>query len=126
VSSATVPAVFVENLSAEPVLVLGRDGEPFARIGPKTTEVNVKSPAWAQIQQARGHDPSAEADATAAPQWQEVADAPRWSWPEFRAAAPKNNPPAAVVAAGKTVTVRTWSIPFVVGDRRSAVAGVTR
>jgi hypothetical protein len=126
VPSATVPAVFVENLSAQPVVVLGKDGEPFARIGPKATEVNLRSPTWAEIQQARGHDPSAEADAAAEPQWQEVSDTPRWSWPEFRAAAPKSDPPAAVVAAGKTVTVRTWSIPYLIGDRRGAVDGVTR
>jgi hypothetical protein len=126
VPSATVPAVFVENLGAAPVVFLGRDGEPFARIGPKVTEVNVKSPTWAEIEQARGHDPPAEVDSAAAPQWQQVADTPRWTWPEFRAAAPKADPPAAVVEAGKAVTVRKWSIPYVIADRRATVDGVTR
>jgi hypothetical protein len=126
VPSATVPAVFVENLGPETVLVLGRDGEPFARIGPKITEVNLKSPTWAEIEQARGHDPPAEADSAAAPQWQAVSDTPRWSWPEFRAAAPGADPPAAVVKAGRAVTVKTWSIPYLIADRRAAVAGVTR
>ena len=124
--SPTVPAIFVENLSAEPVVVLGRDGEPFARIGPKVTEVNARSPVWAEIQQARGHDPSDEADATAAPVWQEVSDTPRWSWPEFRAAAPKSDPPRAIVERGKATTVKRWSIPYVIGDRRGAVEGVTQ
>lgn len=126
VPSPTVPAIFVENLGAEPLVVLGRDGEPFARIGPKTTEVNLHSPTWAGIEQALGHDPPAEADPAAPPQWQQVADAPRWSWPELRAAAPKADPPAAVVKAGKTVTVRNWSIPYLVADRRASVDGVTR
>ena len=126
VPSPTVPAIFVENLSGEPVVVLGKDGEPFARIGPKVTEVNTKSPVWAEIEQARGHDPSDEADSTAAPVWRQVADTPRWSWPEFRAAAPKSDPPQAVVARGKTVTVKNWSIPYLIGDRRAAVDGVTQ
>ena len=79
VPASRVPALFVENLSPEPVIVLGKDDEPFARIGPKITEVNAKSPTWAEVQQARGRNPSDEADATAEPKWEQVADAPRWT-----------------------------------------------
>ena len=126
VPGATVPAIFVENLSPTPVVVLGRDGEPFARIGPKITEVNVKSPTWAGVQQALGHDPSDEADATAEPKWQPVADTPRWSWLEFRAAAPKTDPPKAIVERDEATTVKKWSIPYLIGDQRRAVDGVTQ
>jgi hypothetical protein len=126
VPAATVPAIFVENLSAEPVVVLGKDGEPFARIGPKVTEVNARSPTWAEIQQARGHDPSDAVDSAAPPAWQQVSDTPRWSWPEFRAAAPRSDPPPPIVKRGKAITVKTWSIPYLIGTRRAAVDGVTR
>jgi hypothetical protein len=126
VSASTVPAVFVENFSPDPVVILGRDNEPFARIGPKASEVNVRSPTWAQIQQALGHDPSAEADAAAEPKWQQVADGPRWEWLEFRAAAPKTDPPDRVIAAGRAVTVRNWSIPYLVGGQRRTIDGVTQ
>ncbi|HEY4409090.1 MAG TPA: hypothetical protein VGO87_04360, partial [Acidimicrobiia bacterium] len=124
----TVPAVFVENLTAEPVVILGKEGEPFARIGPKdgVSEVNAKSPTWVEVQQADGRDPSDPADATAPPAWRQVADSPRWSWLELRAANPKNDPPAAVVDRGKTVTVKTWSIPYLLGDRRQTLDGETR
>jgi hypothetical protein len=125
VPGRTVPAVFVENLSAEPVVVLGRSGEPFARIGPQISEVNTKSPTWAEIQQASGKDPADETDAAAEPQWRKVADTPRWQWLELRAAAPKDEPPAPVIAAGKAVTVRKWSIPYLVGDKRATIEGVT-
>src|SRR5581483_4840202 len=124
--SASVPAVYVENVGPEALVILGRDGEPFARVGPQVTEVNLRSPTWAEIEQARGHDPPAEADPTAAPEWLTVADTPRWSWPELRAAAPKADPPAAVVKAGRAVTVRTWSIPYLIADRKAAVDGQTR
>ena len=126
VSGRTVPAVFVENLTSDPVVILGQDGEPFARIGPKVSEVNGKSPTWAAIQQASGKNPSDTADVAAPPAWQEVADTPRWSWLEFRAAAPKADPPAAVVDQGKTVTVKEWSIPYLIGDRRQTLTGVTQ
>ena len=124
VSGRVVPAIFVKNESAEPVVVLGKDGEPFARIGPAISEVNLRSPSWAEIEQANGKDPSDEADPKAEPRWQKVADRPSWQWLEFRAAAPKNDPPAPVIAQGKAVTVKTWSIPYLVGDRRQTIEGI--
>ena len=124
-SGRVVPAVFVENRSPDPVVILGKDGEPFARIGPAITEVNLKSPTWAEIEQAGGKDPSEEADAKAEPKWSKVADGPTWTWLEFRAAAPKADPPAAVIEQGKAVTVKNWSIPYLVGDRRLAIEGIT-
>jgi len=126
VSASTVPAIFVENLSPDPLIVLGKDNEPFARIGPKITEVNVKSPTWAEVQQALGKDPSDEADATAEPKWQQISDTPRWSWLEFRAAAPKADPPKQIVERDHATTVKTWSIPYLIGDRRSTLDGITQ
>ncbi|HET9771914.1 MAG TPA: hypothetical protein VFS16_13565 [Acidimicrobiia bacterium] len=125
VPASRVPAVFVENLASEPVVVLGRDDEPFARIGPTVSEVNVKSPTWVEVQQARGQEPSDEADAGAEPKWQQVADSPRWTWLEFRAAAPHTDPPRAIVESDRATTVRTWSIPYLVGQERRTIDGIT-
>jgi hypothetical protein len=125
VSARTVPAFFVENRSPEPVVILGRDNEPFARIGPRITEVNVKSPIWVEVQQALGKDPSDEADVTAEPKWQRVADQPVWQWLEVRAAAPKSDPPKQIVEGDRATTVKTWSIPYLIGDRKGAVEGIT-
>jgi hypothetical protein len=126
-SASVVPAVFVKNESSTPIVVLGRANEPFARIGPKggVAEVNVKSPTWAETQQALGKDPSDEADPAAAPKWQQVAPTPAWNWLEFRAAAPKSDPPQAVIDRGETVTVKTWSIPYLIGEQRGAIEGIT-
>jgi hypothetical protein len=123
VSAQVVPATFVENLSSEPLVVLGKDNEPFARIGPRVSEVNVKSPTWAEQQQAVGKDPSDEIDAAAEPQWRQVADAPRWSWLEFRAAAPRTDPPQAVIDRGRRVTVKSWSVPYLIGGRKGVIEG---
>ena len=127
VSASVVPAVFVKNESPTPVVVLGRQGEPFARIGAKggVTEVNLKSQTWVEIQQALGKDPSDEADAAAEPKWQEVAPTPAWNWLEFRAAAPKSDPPQQVIDRGETVTVKTWSIPYLIGEQRGSIEGIT-
>ena len=127
VSASVVPAVFLKNESPTPVVVLGGQGEPFARIGAKggVTEVNVKSQTWVEIQQALGKDPSDEADPAAEPKWQQVAPASAWNWLEFRAAAPKSDPPQPVIDRGKTVTVKTWSIPYLIGEQRASIEGVT-
>jgi hypothetical protein len=127
ISASTVPAVFVKNESSTPVVILGRENEPFARVGPKggVTEVNVKSPTWVEIQQALGKDPSDEADPAGEPKWQEVAATPAWNWLEFRAAAPKSDPPQPVIDRGKVVTVRAWSIPYLIGDKRATIEGTT-
>ena len=118
VSGSVVPAVFVKNESPTPVVVLGGQGEPFARIGAQggVTEVNLRSQTWVEVQQALGKDPSDEADSGAEPKWQQVAPTPAWNWIDFRAAAPKNDPPQAVIERGKPVTVKSWSIPYVIGD----------
>jgi hypothetical protein len=127
VSASIVPAIFVENLSPDPVVVLGKDNEPFARIGPRITEVNVKSPTWAEMRQALGQDPSDEAaDSSAEPKWQQVSDTPRWRWLEFRAAAPKSDPPKQIVERNRATTVRTWSIPYLIGDKKGTVEGITQ
>jgi hypothetical protein len=125
VSASVVPALFVKNESPEPVVVLGKNDEPFARIGPKVSEVNVRSPTWAEIQQAQGKDPSDEVDPKAQPEWRQVAPTPAWNWLEVRAAAPKTDPPQAVIDRGKATTVRTWSISYVIGTRRGVIEGVT-
>jgi hypothetical protein len=125
IPASSVPAVFVKNDSAEPVVVLGSHDEPFARIGPKVSEVNVRSPAWSAIQQSQGKDPSDEADPKAEPQWLQVAPTAAWNWLEFRAAAPKTDPPEAVVKRGKATTVKTWSIPYLIGSRRGTIEGIT-
>jgi len=123
VPARSVPAVFVENLSPEPVVILGRQDEPFARIGPKITEVNLLSPMWIENQQARGQDPTEPADPQAEPKWHKVADAPRWTWLEFRAASPKEDPPKAVAQRDTATTVKTWKVPYLIGDRRHELLG---
>jgi hypothetical protein len=126
VPASRIPAIFVENLSAEPFVVLGKDDEPFARIGPNNAEVNVKSPAWAAMQQALGLALPDEVDATAEPKWQQVESAPRWRWLEFRAAAPETDPPQPIVERKTATTVRNWSIPYLVGGTRRTVDGITQ
>ena len=54
------------NAGTEPVTVLGKEGEPFARIGPRGVEVNERSPTHVDDQVAKGEIAAASQGAAAA------------------------------------------------------------
>jgi hypothetical protein len=59
-------------VTATPVVVVGRDGEEFARVGPAGVEVNRRSPTWADNARAQGQElavGAATVDAGAPPEW---------------------------------------------------------
>lgn len=125
VSSRTIPAIFLENTSPTPVTVLGKEGEPFARIGPNA-EVNLHSPTWVEIEQARGDTPTVPADAKATPSWRQVQRTPRWSWIDFRAAPPQKEVSKEIALRDGPTTVKTWRVPLLIGDRRTELVGITQ
>ena len=121
-----VPAMFVDNASAQTVTVLGEAGEPFLRLT-KVAEVNTHSPTWHAIVEAQGKTVEEDtlADPKAAPAWKEIQASPKWGWPELRAAPPVTNPSEKVATADKPTTVKRWTIPLLVGDERRDIDGVT-
>ena len=124
VQSTAIPALYVENNSPGTVMVLGREGEPFIRLGPKA-EVNVTSPLYVEIAQARGETSDLAADAKAPPTWKEVGSKPRWGWLELRAR-PPSEPPKKAVEAKRATDVVKWSVPLVIGEKQTSLAGVTQ
>lgn len=124
-SAQRVPSIYIENTSAKTVTVLGKEGEPFIRIGP-AVEYNLYSPSYVEIQQARNETPPLPADASAPPEWREVQKTPRWAWLEFRAAPPAEDPPKEVALRETPTVVRTWKVPVMVGDEPQEVVGVTQ
>lgn len=117
------PDLFLTDSGAQPVTVIGRDGEPFARIGPNGVSVNLRSPTHVDDVVARGERPAQAADAAAPPVWQHVSSSQSYDWLEARARyAAADPPPAALERAGPTV-LRRWSVPLELGARRLDLAG---
>ena len=125
-SAPRVPALFVENLSGKPVTILGKDGEPFARIGPEIVEVNLHSPTYVEHIKAQGTTPTVEADARAEPKWEQAQRTPRWRWLEFRAAAPDQEPSEELTERDSPTTVKNWRVPILIGDEKSEIVGITQ
>lgn len=115
--------------AAEPVTVLGADGEPFLRFGSDGVEANERSPTWVLSGRAaeEGTDPSGLAlDPAAEPVWIEVASGPSFGWLDPRAVAPDELPAGADPQAGP-VTLTSWRVPLVAEDGTEvALTGETR
>jgi hypothetical protein len=121
----TVPTLALDNQTGETVTILGRDGEPFARLNGEFVEANLASPTWVEISQSMRVVPTVKADASAPPQWRRISEGPRWSWPDFRSRPPDTELPPTTLAKGGTVVVKRWAIPLEVGSRRVEIRGLT-
>lgn len=74
------------NRGSAPVVVLGYEGEPYLRIGPRGVEENRRSPATALNRSATPSGrPPAGLDATAEPRWVRVSAEPVARWHDHRA-----------------------------------------
>jgi hypothetical protein len=85
------------NTSAHDVVVLGYDGEPYLRIGPRGVFENTRSPATYLNRTRLGTDtPPKSADPSAAPEWRHVSDGTTARWHDHRAHWMSTTPPPAV------------------------------
>ena len=123
-----VPALFLVNRGRQAVVVTGRDGEPFLRLGPDGAEVNRRSPTWADGARAQGQDLTIAAsvvDPNAPPDWMWVAGTQTYSWLEFSGLYERDRPPRRVLEAGKTTVLRAWTVPLEQDGRRVELRGET-
>ena len=121
----TVPTLALDNQTGETITILGREGEPFARLNGEFVEANLASPTWVEVSQSMRVVPTVQADASAPPQWRRISEGPRWSWPDFRSRPPDTELPRTTLAKGGRVVVKRWAIPLEVGSRRVEIRGFT-
>ena len=106
-------------------LVLGygdgaADPEPYLRFeADGSVLVNLRSPAHYLNQDRYGAEaPPPDADATAAPRWQEVAEGGTYSWHDHRIHWMSPQPPARIATEpARQHTVFEWTVPFQVDGR---------
>jgi hypothetical protein len=120
-----LPGVFLDNPGTVPVVVTGRSGEPFLRIGPAGTEANLHSPSWVDNLKGHGDTPTVEADAAAPPQWQPIHPEPRMLWLETRGFYTKEIPPAEISARTEPTVLLRWSVPLTRGAATATLTGTT-
>lgn len=105
--------LMLNNQSAQPVTVLGRQGEPFIRISAQGTEAYLASPLWQETASQQGLRQSKPGDA--ASPWRKLNSAQRHTWIEPRTRG-RN---------GQTQPLR-WEIQLQVGSQRLVAQGISR
>jgi hypothetical protein len=120
-----VPTLTLGNKTGETITILGRDGEPFARLTGEFVEANLASPTWVEVSQSFRVVPTVKADASVPPQWQQISQGPMWSWPDYRSRPPDTELPPTTLAKGGSVVVKRWAVPLEVGSRRLEIRGIT-
>lgn len=121
----SVPGLFLENTTNQTVLVRGRQGEPFARVGPDGTQVNTRSATYADDQRARGLEPPAPVDASRPPLWEKVSDTPLFTWLESRAVYAASQSAEEMSEDSRPVTLGTWEIPLEIDGSGYRIEGAT-
>jgi hypothetical protein len=126
VAPGRIPALFVTNAGPRPVTVLGRAGEPFARIGARRgAEVNLRSPTFADSERLSGHSPTTVADPRAKPRWRQVDDSPQYAWLDTRARYGPDQPPDELLRRKTPTVLTTWTVPLEIGSERFELRGKT-
>ncbi|HEX5585713.1 MAG TPA: hypothetical protein VFZ17_00255 [Acidimicrobiia bacterium] len=133
----SVPGVTVEvvdlgnnlrltNSTDRDVVVLGYDGEPYLRIGPRGVFENRKSPAtYLNRTRIPTKGAPAVADSDAAPVWHEVSSGNVAVWHDHRAHwMGTTAPPAVQRDPDRRHLIDRWTVPLRVGTRAVAAHGV--
>jgi hypothetical protein len=116
-----LPGLFLSNPDRLPLEVLGREGEPFLRMGPQGVEVNVASRTHVEDRQARGLPTGPP---STAPRFELVDPAATsWTWLDARLRYPQELPPRDVLEAGSSTVVDTWEVPVIRDGVRDALRG---
>ena len=108
------------------VVVLGYDGEPYLRVGPRGVFENRRSPAT-YLNRTRVPDarPPRSADPDAAPRWRRVADGPVASWHDHRAHfMGTTSPPVVRNDPDHRHVLDRWTLDVRDGDRTIKVRGL--
>ena len=115
----------VSNTSGTELVVLGYDGEPYLRIGPRGVHRNERSPA-AYLNRDRFARVSVplKADPGASPEWRNVSTRPVWQWHDHRIQWMGAGPPTQVRdAPRRTHAIFDWTVPAKLGDETLTVTG---
>jgi hypothetical protein len=106
--------VELTNRSAHDVVVLGYDGEPYLRVGPRGVFENIHSPAtYLNRSTTISAAPPKQADAKAAPVWKRVSGGDTARWHDHRAHFMGNDdPPEVARDPGQRRVVDNFEIPM--------------
>lgn len=120
-----LPGLYLANTGERPVTVIGREGEPFARIARDGVQVNQRSITAAEDAVAKGRRKGVATGQPGPPVWRRVSDQGNYAWLDVRARYPRSAPPDSVTDGTSKRLLDRWQVPIEVGQKRIAVRGIT-
>lgn len=113
------------NRTGRELVVLGYDGEPYLRIGPRGVFENTRSPATFSNRFSRNPPPPPpRADPNAPPEWRRIGDGPTARWHDHRVHWMGAQPPPLVQRAPHDRhRIQAFVIELRLGDRTVRVRG---
>ena len=115
----------LDNHTGRDIVVLGYDGEPYLRVGPRGVFQNGRSPAVYLNRTRTGNVPvPASANPHAPPQWERLGGGSQVRWHDHRAHwLPTANPPEVQRDPGSRHLVQHWAVTLVSDRGRIVVRG---
>ena len=116
------------NTGRQDVVVLGYDGEPYLRVGPRGVFENARSPARYLNRVRRDPEPAPKsADPTAPPRWQRIGSGDSVAWHDHRAHwMGRTDPPVVRRAPGEEHLIQRFRIELLAGDQTLVARGDLR
>lgn len=116
--------LLVSNTTAEDVIVVGEQGEPFLRIGPQGAFANLRSATWYRSNDPTGLvKPPDTVDPAAAPEWARATTEPAWGWFDHRLHRDRLTGAPAVKDRDTPVVLEEWTVPLRYGAVEHVVKG---
>jgi hypothetical protein len=119
-------SIELRNDTDRVVTVLGYQGEPYLRIGPRGVWQNARSPAvfLNRTRIPTRSAPHDQYDAKATPRWVKVSSAPVRSWHDHRTHVMSSDPPIVERDPGhRHVVIANWKVPVLDGGTRHSIVG---
>lgn len=104
------PQLLIANPTGKTLIILGKDGQPFLRMGPQGTEANTRHPDWLKTYLPGGL-PGRKPEAGTTPQWKIVKKTPNWGWFDAR------------LQPADSKAGQSWRIPVLLDGKASAITG---
>jgi hypothetical protein len=115
--------LLLENFSGKPVVIMGYDDKPYARVlADRTVQVNTNSPAF-YLNDDRTATATVPEGLPSTPNWKTQSRSGRFEWHDHRMHWMGNQDPPQLKDKSKRTHIFDWRVPITIGGTPGKIAG---